>query len=201
MDLPDWFHFHADPASFSDLEEIHQMAFEFFDGDVSTLESMTALHQHNDKIFWIVRGNRKRAQKKIDGYFCVLPLKEAPAKLVMTEVLRGAKITNEHLAAGDDKPYALYVGAIAAQSLFSRAAALNYLVGFLDACRRQEIVNVYARPVTNDGLRVCRHHGFEIVDKQADAPLGKIHHLDLDREYRRRSNSAYIGGARRGKAN
>lgn len=181
IELTDGLNFFAKPASEADLKLIHQMAFDYFEGDVSPLDRMLDWQRHNPKVFWILR-REGQSENKINGYFCVIPLKKESAKLIQKEKIKGSEFITEHITSGryNSKPYALYIGAVAASGLFAKAAALSQLYQYLQHLKDRKVVNVYTRPVTKDGLRICKKRKFRPVDTKVTESLNRVHYLNLN---------------------
>ena len=180
IDILDCWHFEACPASEDDLEKIHEMACNLFGEDVSPITEMKSWHKRNNKIFWAVR---RKNETELMGYFCVIPLLKRAAKLVEKEDLTGAHISVKHITSSqhNSKPYAIYVGAIAAKNLLAQGAAMNHLTSFFQMMHSSKVRNIYTRPVTKIGLKRSLERGFKPVDKRLeDTPLNRTYYLNTD---------------------
>jgi hypothetical protein len=178
--LLDYLHYQATPATEQELKSIYNMAYEFFEGDVSPLENMIAWQNHNPNIFWAIK-KRNENEGKIVGYFCVIPLKRKAAKLIQKEEITGAQFELDHITSKKykAKPYAIYIGAVAAKGLFARAASINHLDQFLRHLKMRKIINTYTRPVTKDGLRLAKKKGFKSVDNDNQNMMNRVCYLNL----------------------
>mgnify|MGYP005696265505 FL=1 len=117
------------------------------------------------------------------GYFCVIPLLKRAAKLVEKEELTGANISVEHISSSrhNSKPYAVYVGAIAAKNLMAQGAAMNHLTSFFQMMHSSKVRNIYTRPVTKIGLKRSLERGFKPVDKRlGDTPLNRTYYMNTE---------------------
>lgn len=179
--LTDFMQFRAEPATEAELQKIHKMAFDFFEGDVSPLEKMIEWQRRNSDIFWVVFRD-ENSRSKISGYFCVIPILKSATKLIKNEHIKGSEFSVDHITSkiSRNKPYALYIGAVAANGIFARAASLNHIDQFMHHMKRKNVNNVYTRPVTKDGLRLCKKRGFKPVDRKVKDQLNRVYHRNMD---------------------
>lgn len=145
------------PSSRNELKVIHDIGERDF-GSVSALPLMENLHAKNDQVFWVVRSSRPPAMTEIVGYFTILPLSAQATRMVENVQLSGLNISHEHITKSFNRAKGIYVGAVHASSLRPKAVALQRLQ--LELLKHGRKLPLYGRPVTGDGRRIMRKHGF-----------------------------------------
>jgi len=165
------------PASPNELKEIHEMGEDLFEGGVSSIKKMKEWHNVNPQIFHVIRNMKKGRKSKIEGYFCVIPLKKEASDLLRKGEITGKDFTTNHIASPIKAPNAVYVGAVAAVGFKSRGASLHKLLQYIQNLRNKGTSDVFTRPVTRDGMRLCKKFGFECIESDG-VVKDKIHVLN-----------------------
>jgi hypothetical protein len=144
---------------------------------------MKLWHQRNPDIFWILysvsRSNPNRLIRTLKGSFKILTIQAEFLYLLDQELVKGTDLPVDAIVPLKDAA-ALYVGDVAATGRTAKAALLAYLDSRAEEARTRGLP-IYARPLTSDGLRLIRGHGFEPVSGATfDTPIGHIFRLDPD---------------------
>ncbi len=127
-------------------------------GGTTNLADTTKLYRHNKDAFRKVVDTRNN---RILGYFCVLPLTKRGLERVHQRNLLEAPIEYACFARTFRHGPVAYIGGIAGEGLRGRGGAFGQLKHFILTKR---IVEAYARPMTDDGLKLAKSNGFKPVD-------------------------------------
>lgn len=170
----------VEDAQPGDVHNIRSFAVSFF-GEEVTPEDVLVQFTKRGGIFRVVKrvmvadGER---HERLSGYFCVIPLSSTAMASVKDGTLRGGQLTMNHVPASSEETAALYIGAVAARDLASRAIVLEALRLHVHYYSKElGIHEVITRPVTNDGLRIVRKHGFRPF--KGEGGLDELYILDV----------------------
>lgn len=153
-------------ASPDDVDNIREMAVEFFGADVSpedVLVGFAAAKGILKVVKRVIHTGRDR-RERFSGYFCVIPLSDETAQAMKAGTLRGYELNASHLPSGTATTAALYIGAIAARDHYSRAVVLEALRLHISYSLALGVKEVMAKPLTKEGLRLVRKYGFQPLE-------------------------------------
>jgi hypothetical protein len=153
------------PARPEEAEAIHSLAVESFGPAVTDKATIASFIRRNPRIFWVLTDQSEDATiSMIKGYGCLIPLSH-----VQQRAIEGGQFNLESLTPSNIPRYrsniaAIYIGAIVGRRRRSRAKIL----GFMEAQARSDALKsktrtVYAKAVTNDGLRTVVRRKFDPV--------------------------------------
>lgn len=165
-------------ARAQDLARVRNFAKSFFGEGISPIVAMRRWHKRYNKIFWLLEVRSASLDAApLRGYYCMIPVTSAAAEDLEGELLDGTTLQPEHIEPVTDRAAAVYIGAIAARGFFARGSVLNHLRGRLTELDGRGIP-IYARPVSEDGLRLLVKDQFKPVDSTARPD-------ELDRMYKK----------------
>lgn len=162
-----------------DVVSIRNLAVSFF-GEEVTPENVLVQFARAGGIFRVVKrvivkdGERR---ERFSGYFCVIPLSVIAATSVKANTLRGGNLTMDHVPASTGETTALYIGAVAARDIYSRAVVLEALRQHVRYSSHLGVREVLTRPLTEDGLRLVKRHGFQPLE--GDGGLDELYVLNV----------------------
>jgi hypothetical protein len=163
------------PASRADLGALREYVIRYFGTGVSPLQLMLGWMDRNPAVMHIICPN---GQSKIVGAFVILPLFKRAERHLQSEFIDGTGILPEYVARDPRRAACFYVGSIIGDSMYIRALAMQAVRNEL--ARLAVGKKVYARPVSKDGMRICRKWGFvPVLTSIVGDPLGHIHYLDF----------------------
>lgn len=165
-------HFDCRVAKKRDIEWIHRFGEEELrvTVDINKLRDWYAI---NYEIFWVIVDRRPRLDrnKRLAGYFALIPLNKLGTELVEAEKLDGSSFTREHIIHHKRgriraRPKSIYIGGVAAKrGIRLRQFTLDSLKAHIGRENSDGVNTFFTRPVTNDGLRLVRRHRFSPVNK------------------------------------
>ena len=147
-------------AKTENLGEIDRLARKEFGDDASSLQEIRRLYNLDNYIFWVVYTNSKR---NLRGYLALIPLTEGGEKAIKYQCFNGENPAEEHMAIGEKKPAAIYIGAIYGDSFRAKGTAVAGLQSRLEGRHFYNVKKIYARAATQDGLRLLTGRGFQPV--------------------------------------
>lgn len=150
------------PARLEDLNFIHELAISFFGEPVSDLGLMREWWSVNENVFWVLRRvttAQAFKNEEIVAYFSVIPVTPQAASLLRDGTITGASIPSSAIVPADQSYDAVYIGAVAGKYTLSKALVILSLTTYLESTARSRSIEVLARPVTADGLRVVEDYG------------------------------------------
>lgn len=133
-------------------------------------------------------------RRELVGSFKVLPLTRRGQQAVESGRVTGSTLGAEHIAGPRSRPAGYYVGDVVATTQVARGVVMAHIESALPTQIQTE-VTVYARPLTPDGLRVMKAHGFVLVSDSESAPqIGRMCklHAGVKRTARRRARKRLV---------
>lgn len=131
-----------------------------------TEEYLRGLLAANRELYYIVerQGSAPSATLEIVGCFTIVPLKQGAVDRLARGEMRGSEIQRGHITQRKGTAKAFYVGIVIGADKRSSAATLRHLQNKIDLlCKKHRTVQVFATPVTNDGLRLAKRNRFRNV--------------------------------------
>jgi pimeloyl-ACP methyl ester carboxylesterase len=177
---PEEIELEVEDAQPGDVNDIRSFAVSFF-GEEVTPEHVLVQFAKRGGIFRVVKrvivadGER---HERLSGYFCVIPLSSTAMSSVKDGTLRGGQLTMNHVPVSSGETATLYIGAVAARDLASRAVVLEALRLHVNYYSKElGFHEVITRPVTNDGLRIVKKYGFQPFEGKGG--LDELYILDV----------------------
>lgn len=159
----------------NDLDKVDKMSSDLFDSQSSSLEQIRALYNIDPSCFWKVVEIGNQANGSVHGYFCVLKLSKMGVDSIIRGDFKGNAIPPEYLRKkGSAKD--LYLGAVFGDCRYSKGVIMGALQAYIKGLGAER---VYARPLTNDGVRLATKYGFRPVSVQNVGPMGALHVAQL----------------------
>lgn len=158
------------PARESDVDAIHTIGCQHFGSSITDKDTIRSLIKRNRKIFWVMDGkSHDGTVSTICGYGCIYPLNSDQTDLMERGHFSLTALAAENLLRSRARPKSVYIGAIAANGWRIRAGMLSHVeLLATEAARRTETRVVYAKAVTNPGLRLVKRRQFEPVIPHMD---------------------------------
>lgn len=135
-------------------------------GNTTDLEKTRQLYNHNSRSIWKVRNT---ISGKVIGYYCLLPLTQKGEQKVLDRDLLLGDLDIECFAKRFRKHGPVYIGGIAGLNKKAGAAALEQMKHLIV---KLEASKAYARPATDDGVRLVKRYGFEPVSAHDKVAVG-----------------------------
>jgi hypothetical protein len=154
-------------ADRGDLEDLHDFCEKHAGEHFATLESWRKRYDKNPDTFFMIKETRKKRFKttlSLVGAFTIIPVNESARELLERDELNAVTFSSTHIAAPSEKPAALYVSGVVGSSFRGRGYALSFLKDRLKTELERGNSLVYTRPMTKDGLRLAKAHGFSPVN-------------------------------------
>lgn len=142
-------------ARFDELEEVHQYAVRQFGTEIITLARMQAWHRRNPEVINVIVPN---GSDRIVGAFSVIPLNIAARRLLESNLLEARAIQASHIVTDPRRAACHYVSGVAGDIKPVQATAITRIEEQLRRLRSGH--TVFTRPLTNEGLRLCKRYGF-----------------------------------------
>lgn len=160
--MPEDGEYECRPPTRVELYWVRKLAEEVIDAELLTVRSLDewqlaqpGCHQ----ALFLVRSRGLRKESRLVGFFTVVTVTGAAQSALEAGELRGFRMRPEHFASKERPPRARFIAAIGAKGRRAKAEVLSTLRGYLAAVHDQRL-DLYCRPVTPDGLRLCHRHGF-----------------------------------------
>ena len=131
-----------------------------------TEDQLRDLLKINPKLYYVIEGRPDPLSGKVSivGCFTILPLKTGAVRGLESGELTGASIKADHICRLKGAPKAFYIGSVIGSDFWTSVIAIKKLGQEITRlCKKHKIVTLYARPVTNDGLRLVRKRKFKNV--------------------------------------
>lgn len=187
-DIPDLFpDIICEPATESDLVAVHAIAADYFGPEISPLDLMLGWQRKNHTVFRVlieqrqstpVTGSTFATSRKIVGYYCMLPVRKAAYDRLISGKMTGSSIATDDIVLPRYAPYAVYLGGMAATGFRARAGLLMAIRRDIEASLSGRAKRFLTRPVTEQGLRFVKHHGFTPVDTSAPGISALYHRVE-----------------------
>ena len=181
-DIPDLFpDILCEPATEGDLAAIHEMAADYFGPEISPLALMLDWQRKNHTVFRMLIEQRQSTfatSRKIVGYYCVLPVRKAAYDRLISGKMTGSAIAADDIVLPRHAPYAVYLGGMAATGFRARGGLLMAIRMDIEAAWSGRAKRFLTRPVTAQGLRLVRHHGFTPVDAATPGISALYHRVE-----------------------
>jgi len=160
-------------ARSQDVGRLHTLYEEYFGDDAPKSETMRQWLSKCPSALTIVQrvvGNSHLAERReLVGSFKVLPLTRKGQQAVESGKVTGSSLGLEHIAGPHSRPAGYYVGDVVATTHVARGVVMAHIESSVPT-QIQNSVTVYARPLTPDGLRVMKAHGFVLVSNGESPP-------------------------------
>jgi hypothetical protein len=156
----------------ADISAIYQFATDRLRTPVSQQQLMAAWMGRYAGIFFVAE---PEGQSRIVGGFALLPLKTDAVREARADRLTGMGIRPADIAVDPKRAAGFYIGHIAGDTPWVKGMVLLKLeceLERLDAGGKP----VFATPVTEEGLRLCKKRQFAPVDNAVQNPMGRLHH-------------------------
>ena len=158
---------HILTCSNRDVEAVHKFAMKFFGNAVTNpdqIRKILSKYKYGLKIGI----SHRNGSKDIIGYFFYFPLNKVAVDKIKKFEFDVTKIEKEDVSTKPRYGQAIYIGAIAANSLSARAQMLGALKQAVEEAKLTKTKTVYARAASMDGLRILKKHGFLPVHPRAN---------------------------------
>lgn len=145
---------------------LDELAKSYFGDNRASIEILREWFKKYPRSLSVVEKIKKNGPKMtitIVGGICILPINNKACELIEKGLLNGINILPDHLENNTRSASGAYVAAIFANGLVARFVVLGYTIAVLEKYF-QHGKNIYARPMTTDGLRLCRDNGFLSVN-------------------------------------
>ncbi|HEY0022343.1 MAG TPA: hypothetical protein VGB24_05515 [Longimicrobium sp.] len=155
------------PARPKDLPVLRNFAQTIIDAELLSVHALRAWQKRRPdchQLVFKVTAGMFRTTRELVGFFTVVPVTMKAKQELEKNELRGFRIEPKHIVGPREAPAALYVSAIGAKGWRARENTLMALKGFL-AALASHVECIYTRPVTEEGLRLARQHGFKPVTR------------------------------------
>lgn len=170
-------------AKKSDLIYLHQLCDKQIPGVFASISRWYERHQKNNKIIYItkkIKNSPFKSEEEIVGGFSIFPISKNISEYLDTERISGVEFFDDHILNSKEKPYSLYIAWIVANDIKSKAYTLSILRNIVIRHMKTGVKAVYAKPSTNDGLRLIRSYKFMPLNNQKYFELNKVHKLMLE---------------------
>lgn len=117
----------------------------------------------------VVGNSHLDERRELVGSFKVLPLTRKGQQAVESGRATGSSLGPEHIAGPRSHPAGYYVGDVVATTRVARGVVMAHIESALPT-QIQDEVTVYARPLTADGLRIMKAHGFVLLSDGESVP-------------------------------
>lgn len=98
------------------------------------------------------------------GCFCILPLKQGAVGELESGELTGLRLKPENLTRKKGTARGFYLGVVVATDIRTKGYAVWKIQEELSRlCKKHGTTKVFGRPITQDGLRLLKKHGFKRV--------------------------------------
>jgi hypothetical protein len=143
----------AQPASNSDIAQLHAMLVDSYDGPIAPVEVACRVQQASPNAIWSVYGARG-----LVGGVAFLPLNALGVYSLITGKLSLTDPPLEAIAVRSERPAILYAWALVARpsAMFGIAEVLGHLES-----QRFRNVDIWANAVTPEGIRLAARLGLE----------------------------------------
>ena len=190
-------------AKRDELQELVPFYDRVVGGDRPSINELKEIFNANNQVFRFLEKVVKQGHKKktnILGFCTVVPMNRDSEALLEQEELNGLRMNKTHIVPPGRPSRTIYIGSIGGEGSKAKAAVLNYVLGLIDDCAARGVQTIYPRPVTTDGLRVAKKHGFKPVnDNCGPDELRRLYRLQLegrfDRQTRRKPRARREAGA------
>lgn len=154
------------PARVADAEAIHALGVSSFGtGVTGKAQILSFIRQCRSMFFVFERRSLDRTHSEIAGYGCIIPISHLHTRQIEDRKFSIAELTPVHLPRGRANVAAIYIGAIVGRGKSERGKLLGYLEAVAgEQARKTRTKTVYAKAVTDDGLRILNKKGFLPVD-------------------------------------
>ncbi len=165
-------------ASLNDLFYIQKLGESIFGKErVSPLSLLETWFNKNPKIFYTIKKETANPQSgktasQLVGYFLIIPISPALIEDLSKKEFRIGEITEEMIVEDNKNQKHIYIAGIVANGNYTRGWCVSHLISTLtEIIERKKVKIVYARPVTEDGKRLCQK--FEFVNFKNEGILYK----------------------------
>jgi len=160
-------------------DQYQRLSAQFFGADIADREAVLGLQRRAGAGIFILE-ETVGANIKAVGLLALIPVARRAFRLLEANSLKGSGFTPaDVLAHGEGPPVAYYLGAIGGIGRWARAAVLDALTNHVRELDRQGVESVFARPVTEDGLRLLRRMRFQGPSGQPEPVMNAVCRLRL----------------------
>ena len=163
-------------ARLSDLPSIHALYADHFGEEVPSIDLMRSWLSRCKTCFAlvnrVVRRNGLVTEQQLVGSFKLLPLTKAGIEAIERGTATGSSFRPEHISTNKKRSVvAYYVGDVVGTTRRARGMVILYLRA---ACNDIQLP-LYARPLTEDGVRVMMKYGFTHISNITRQPeIGRM---------------------------
>lgn len=169
-------------ADRGDLEDLHDFCENYAGEHFATLESWTKRYDKHPGTFFMLKETRKKRFEttvRLVGAFTIIPVNESARQLLEKDELSAVTFSPTHIAAPSEKAAALYISGVVGSSFRSKGFVLSFLKDRLKTEQERGNSLVYTRPMTDDGLRLTKAHGFSPVNPAVINRVDRIYKKEL----------------------
>jgi len=169
-------------ADRGDLEDLHDFCENYAGEHFATIESWRKRYDKHPGTFFMLKETRKKRFKtivRLVGAFTIIPVNESARQLLEGDELSAVTFSPTHIAEPSEKAAALYISGVVGSSFRSKGFVLSFLRDRLKTEQERGNSLVYTRPMTDDGLRLAKAHGFSPVDPAVINRVDKIYKKQL----------------------
>lgn len=171
--------FEAIPVKRGELAEARTLSAKFVP-QVPALEQLQAIFEASRRCVWFVDATARSAGGKKSrrvGFFSLIKLTEPAVNLFSRNGLDGFRLDRTHIAGPRGKAIGLYIGGLGARGVRAKGWLVQHVRARIDQFFESGGRVVFARPVTEDGLRIAIGMGFGPAVAGQDT-IGNIFKLD-----------------------
>ena len=171
-------------AKLSDLPGLHALYTGYFGADVPAVDVMGSWVSRCNSSFTlvnkVVHDSGLAIRQELVGSFKVLPLTPKGVRAIELGQVSGSTFRSEHICGNRSLPAGYYVGDVVGKTRFARGVVMAHLNAVLSPATGVK-ATIYARPLTRDGLRVMKKHGFvQISDGKSAPEVGRVCKLQME---------------------
>lgn len=164
------------------LEEFYAFCTQLFGEDIADFHRVREWYSKNPNVLYAIYSLRHFGfvtKSKLVGCFSVFPVTKDAKELLERNELKGTELRATQITRPECGAAALYIGAIGASGFRAKQETLAALLGYVHSRTNKRTHVVFTRPITKDGMRLAKKHGFEPVLKSASEEADMIFFRDF----------------------
>jgi len=165
-----------------EMPELVEIYRELIGGDHPPINQLKRIQRANGEAFRFYErlvSGRWRQSSEVIGFGAVLPVNRDAAQDLAKGLITGLSLDAARICRVGMRCSAIYIGSVGARGYRGKADVLKCVMMQVDALKNLGARHVYTRPITPDGLRIAKRHGFRPVGA-GQGRLGDLYVLDLD---------------------
>jgi predicted acylesterase/phospholipase RssA len=142
-------------VSAENIDEYQQLSAQLFGDEAAEASVVLNVQNKAGGIYLLKRA--EGAKESPVGIISIIPMSRTGYRRLERDEIKGSEFTDEDIMCqGNDSPLAYYLGSIGGVDRNSKGALLDFLKSSIREITREGAESVFARPVTEDGLRMLR---------------------------------------------